>query len=209
MPPREGKVTIVRFCSVRDAVMAKTYLSFLKAFSGSGGKTVEYCKDPMDRPTEDLDWHKLAMPVKDEPLTNDSNPRAAKTAPQESEVPVVKNHVSTYLPSRTTDDDAEESDDESEMRELSFSLAKEAFLPHIPTSPTRECFPTLCHTPAPGDQTPAQLELQPGTEVELKNHCTNEEIPKPIPPKTDEGIIPVIIVEDVDLQCENAPKRPR
>lgn len=190
--------------------MAKTYLSFLKAFSGSGGKTVEYCKDPMDHPTEDLDWHKLAMTVKkDEPLTNDSNPRAAKTAPQEREVPVAENHVSTYLPYGTTDADTEESDDESEMRELSFSLAKEAFLPHIPTSPTSECFPTLCHTPAPGDQTPAQLELQPETKVESKNHCTNEETSKPIPPKTDESIIPVIIVEDADLQCENTPNRPR
>lgn len=209
MPPREGKVTIIRFCSVRDAVMAKTYLSFLKAFSGSGGRTVEYCKDPIDRPTEDLDWHKLAIPgEKNESLMNsDSNPAAAKVASQENEVPVAENHIPICPPYWTTDAEVEESDDESEMRELSFSLAKEAFLPHIPTSPTRECFPTLCHTPAPGEQTPApgyqatgdqvptELELQPVTET-----------PKPILPKTNENIIPVIIIEEPD---ESTPRRPR
>lgn len=203
MPPREGKVTIVRFCSVRDAVMAKTYLSFLKAFSGSGGRTVEYCKDPIDHPTEDLDWHKLAIPgEKNESLTNnDSNPAVVKVAPQENEAPVAENPMHICLPHWTIDAEVE-SDDESEMRELSFSLAKEAFLPHIPTSPTRECLPTLCHTPAPGDQTPAPGDQAPA-EPELHPATGN---PKPIIPKPNENTIPVIIIEEPD---ESTPRRPR
>lgn len=208
MPPRQGKVTIIRFCSVRDAVMAKTYLSFLKEFSDSGGRTVEYCKDPIDHPTGDLGWHKLAIPrKKNESLTNsDLNPAAVKVAPQENEAPVAENHIPIRLPNWTTDAEVE-SDDESEMRELSFSLAKEAFLPHIPTSPTRECFPTLCHTPAPGDQTPAPGVQAPGDQApaELELQPVTEPL-KPTLPKTNENIIPVIIIEEPD---ESTPRRPR
>lgn len=214
--PHEGKITIIRFCSVRDAVMVKNYLSFLKSFSSSGGRTVEYCKDPMDYPTEDLGWHKLAMPKKiSEPLTNgDSNSGTkittgeTKTASEESEAPIAEKQFPRYPSQKTADTDAEESDGESELRELSFSLAKLAFLPHIPTSPTRGCFPTLCHTPAPGDHTPAQLEhgLQPGTNSETKAHYMSEEDSRP---KADESIIPVITIEETNLQPEDTPKRPR
>lgn len=215
MPPREGKVTIIRFCSVRDAVMVKAYLSLLKAFSGSGGRTVEYCKDPMDRPTENLGWHELAVPQKtNEPLTNGVSNLVAintttKIAPPESGVPAAEYNAPCHPSDTTSDTDTEESDDESEMRELSFCLAKQAFLPHIPISPTRECFPTLCHTPAIGDQSPAQVEheLQPGTKAELEDRCMDGENSEPIFPKVHESIIPAITVEKLGLQFENAPNR--
>lgn len=214
MPPREGKVTIVRFCSVRDAVMVKTYFSLLKASSGSSGRTVKYCKDPMDHPTEDLGWHKLAiLQQTNELLTGrDLNPtkitEEGKIELPESKVPGAEMHVSSY---RTAGTNVEESDDESEMRELSFSLAKQAFLPHIPTSPTRECFTTLCHTPALGYHTPAQSEheLQRGTKAELKDHCGNGGDSRLVAPRADESIIPVITVEESNLQSENTPYRPK
>lgn len=215
MPPREGKITIIRFCSVRDAVMVKTYFSLLKAFSGSGGRTVEYCKDPMDHPTENLGWHELAIP--NERTTNgDSNHAVSQTTTEESKIasPESKAPVAEYnapcRPSDTTSDtDTEESDDESEMRELSFCLAKQAFLPHIPISPNRECFPTLCHTPAIGDQSPAQVEheLQPGTKAELEDFCMYGGIPEPSAPKAHESIIPAITVEKSGRQFESTPNR--
>lgn len=186
LPAREEEVTITRFCSVRDAVMAKNYLCLLKSFSGPEGRVVKYGKDPTDRPTEELLWHSFTGPQREEiPPTNGNSTPATVMATNTKLNPLYTEGTTTAdevdIPSfssyRTTGSDTGESDVDGDVREMSFSLAKEAFLPYIITSRNGLCLPSLCHTPAPGDRTPPPLEHtpQPEQKSELTNHSKLEE----------------------------------
>lgn len=163
-----GMISIVRFCSVRDAVMMKSYLELLRKFTGLNGRTVRFVKDPMDQPTELLGWHKFVMPKRQTvPLVSGLSLTATR-------------HIDTRRPPRANTAPSKpvaapainsnnlDSGDESSIRERSLPLAKAAFMPHIKTSPRRaDSPPLLCNTPAPpGDRSPVQSEF--GLQLEEK-----------------------------------------
>lgn len=149
--------TTICFCSVHDAAIVKTYLTSQKAFSGPDGRIVSYVKSPTDKSIENLGWHNVSKPWPIETLpvgrgvtlgVPEANGNTHKSLTKNDLCPFLAVGEPANYRCTVEHSEGEESDTDIDNREISFSLAKESFLPYISTnSSTRTCLTGLSHTP--------------------------------------------------------------
>jgi hypothetical protein len=170
--------TTICFCSVHDAAIFKTYLTSQKAFSGPDGRFVRYVKSPTDKPIENLGWHNVSKPKPIEILSvgrgvtlgiPEVNDNMYKSLPKNDLCPFIAVGELDNYRCIVEHSEVEESDTDIDDREISFSLAKEAFLPYISTSSSRICLTNLSHTPRDHSPPRPRPEIHPGIRDEERD----------------------------------------